>query len=69
METPARIEEIMRKIKREYTIGIVTLVTQHAARGSDRSAFVRTEVNTESGLRSGVMVELLLAKDALGLTR
>ena len=53
----ARIEDLMREIKHEYTIIIVTHNMQQAARVSDRTAFFTTEVNTESDRRTGVLVE------------
>jgi phosphate transport system ATP-binding protein len=53
----ARIEDLMREIKQEYTIIIVTHNMQQAARVSDRTAFFTTEVNPESDRRTGVMVE------------
>jgi phosphate transport system ATP-binding protein len=52
-----RIEELMREIKTDYTIVIVTHNMQQAARVSDRTAFFTTEVNTESDRRTGVLVE------------
>ncbi len=53
----ARIEELMREIKNEYTIVIVTHNMQQAARVSDRTAFFTTEVNPDSDRRTGVLVE------------
>ena len=53
----ARIEDLMREIKADYTIVIVTHNMQQAARVSDRTAFFTTEVNTESDRRTGVLVE------------
>ncbi|HEY7137866.1 MAG TPA: phosphate ABC transporter ATP-binding protein PstB [Acidimicrobiia bacterium] len=52
----ARIEDLMEDLKREYTIVIVTHNMQQAARVSDRTAFLTTEVG-ESGHRSGRLVE------------
>jgi phosphate transport system ATP-binding protein len=52
-----RIEDLMTEIKSEYTIIIVTHNMQQAARVSDRCAFFTTEVNEQSDLRSGVLVE------------
>jgi phosphate transport system ATP-binding protein len=54
----ARIEDLMREIKDEYTIVIVTHNMQQAARVSDRTAFFTTEVNDESDRRTGVLVEV-----------
>ena len=50
-----KIEELMRDLKRDYTIVIVTHNMQQAARVADRTAFFSLEVE-ESG-RSGVLVE------------
>ena len=49
----ARIEDLMKEIKADYTIVIVTHNMQQAARVSDRTAFFTTEVNTESDRRTG----------------
>ena len=53
----ARIEDLMREIKTEYTIVIVTHNMQQAARVSDATAFFSTEVNPESDIRTGLLVE------------
>ena len=53
----ARIEELMREIKADYTIVIVTHNMQQAARVSDMTAFYTTEVNPESDRRTGHLVE------------
>ena len=53
-----RIEDLMREIKERYTIVIVTHNMQQAARVSDRTAFFTTEVNPESDVRTGVLVEV-----------
>jgi len=53
----ARIEDLMREIKEDFTIIIVTHNMQQAARVSDRTAFFTTEVNVESDRRTGVLVE------------
>ena len=53
----ARIEDLMHEIKSQYTIVIVTHNMQQAARVSDRTAFFTTEVNPESDLRTGTLVE------------
>jgi phosphate transport system ATP-binding protein len=53
----SRIEDLMQQIKKDFTIIIVTHNMQQAARVSDRTAFFTTEVNTESDLRTGVLVE------------
>ena len=53
----ARIEDLMREIKDEYTIVIVTHNMQQAARVSDQTAFFSTEVDSETESRTGVLVE------------
>ncbi|HEX2040188.1 MAG TPA: phosphate ABC transporter ATP-binding protein PstB [Acidimicrobiales bacterium] len=52
-----RIEELMVELKQDYTIVIVTHNMQQAARVSDRTAFLTTEVNEETGQRTGILVE------------
>ena len=52
-----RIEELMRQIKQQFTIIIVTHNMQQAARVSDRTAFFTTEVNPDSDRRTGCLVE------------
>ena len=53
----SRIEDLMREIKDEYSIVIVTHNMQQAARVSDRTAFYSVEVNPDSDTRTGVLVE------------
>jgi phosphate transport system ATP-binding protein len=53
----ARIEELMRDLKSNFTIVIVTHNMQQAARVSDRTAFFTTEVDATFGLRTGTLVE------------
>jgi phosphate transport system ATP-binding protein len=55
----ARIEDLMSELKQDYTILIVTHNMQQAARASDRTGFITTEVSTEEGedRRSGRLVE------------
>jgi len=50
-----KIEELMRQLKEEYTIVIVTHNMQQAARVADRTAFFSLEV--QDGQRYGVLVE------------
>jgi phosphate transport system ATP-binding protein len=50
-----KIEELMRELKRDYTIVIVTHNMQQAARVADRTAFFSLEV--DEGGRAGVLVE------------
>jgi phosphate transport system ATP-binding protein len=52
----SRIEDLMTTLKREYTIVIVTHNMQQAARVSDMTAFMTTEVDDE-GRRTGRLVE------------
>ncbi|HEY8452448.1 MAG: phosphate ABC transporter ATP-binding protein PstB [Micromonosporaceae bacterium] len=54
----ARIEDLMRQLRHDYTIVIVTHNMQQAARVSDRTAFLSTEPATDpQAPRSGVLVE------------
>ncbi|HZL17453.1 MAG TPA: phosphate ABC transporter ATP-binding protein PstB [Polyangia bacterium] len=53
----ARIEELMRDLKSNFTIVIVTHNMQQAARVSDRTAFFTTEVDATFGRRTGTLVE------------
>ena len=50
-----KIEELMRQLKQDYTLVIVTHNMQQAARVADRTAFFSLDV--EDGNRSGVLVE------------
>ena len=50
-----KIEELMRELKQEYTIVIVTHNMQQAARVADRTAFF--SLDTDAGSRTGVLVE------------
>jgi phosphate transport system ATP-binding protein len=52
----ARIEDLMAELKRDYTIVIVTHNMQQAARASDMTAFITTDV-VEEGKRVGHLVE------------
>ena len=52
-----RIEDLMRELKSEYTIVIVTHNMQQAARVSDRTVFFSVEVNPDSDTRTGILVE------------
>ena len=52
----SRIEDLMADLKRDYTIVIVTHNMQQAARVSDMTAFLTTDV-TEGGSRIGHLVE------------
>jgi phosphate transport system ATP-binding protein len=52
----SRIEDLMTDLKREYTMVIVTHNMQQAARVSDMTAFMTTDVDDE-GRRTGRLVE------------
>jgi phosphate transport system ATP-binding protein len=52
----ARIEDLMEELKRDYTIVIVTHNMQQAARASDMTAFITTDVH-DDGSRVGRLVE------------
>jgi phosphate transport system ATP-binding protein len=53
----AAIEDLMKDIKSEYTIVIVTHNMQQATRVSDRTAFYSVLINPESDTRTGTLVE------------
>jgi phosphate transport system ATP-binding protein len=53
----ARIEELMRELKKTYTIVIVTHNMQQAARCSDRTAFFTAELDSKTDQRTGLLVE------------
>jgi phosphate transport system ATP-binding protein len=52
-----RIEDLMRELKRDYTIVIVTHSMQQAARVSDKTAFLTVDVDRHHGERTGMLVE------------
>ncbi len=52
----AKIEDLMEELKREYTIVIVTHNMQQAARASDMTAFITTDVRDDAS-RVGRLVE------------
>jgi phosphate transport system ATP-binding protein len=52
-----RIEDLMREIKSQYTIVIVTHNMQQATRVSDRTAFYSVLRDEKSDTRTGVLVE------------
>jgi phosphate transport system ATP-binding protein len=52
----AKIEDLIEELKSQYTIVIVTHNMQQAARASDMTAFITTDV-TEEGGRTGRLVE------------
>ena len=53
----ARIEDLMRELKKHFTIVIVTHNMQQAARVSDRTAFFTAEVDRATDQRTGLLVE------------
>jgi phosphate transport system ATP-binding protein len=53
----ARVEELMRELKNQYTIVIVTHNMQQAARASDRTAFFTAELDSKTEQRTGILVE------------
>ncbi|MDX1658891.1 MAG: phosphate ABC transporter ATP-binding protein PstB [Nitriliruptorales bacterium] len=52
-----RIEDLMRDLKDDYTIVIVTHNMQQAARVSDYTAFLTVDVDDRKGERTGELVE------------
>ncbi len=52
----SKIEDLMEELKQQYTIVIVTHNMQQAARASDKTAFITTDVD-EDGKRTGRLVE------------
>jgi phosphate transport system ATP-binding protein len=59
----ARIEDLMDQLKRDYTIVIVTHNMQQAARVSDFTAFLTTEVADDGSHRTGALVEFAATAD------
>jgi phosphate transport system ATP-binding protein len=53
----AHIEELMRELKKTFTIVIVTHNMQQAARVSDRTAFFTAELDSTTDQRTGRLVE------------
>jgi phosphate transport system ATP-binding protein len=51
------IEDLMQELKKDYSIIIVTHNMQQAARVSDETAFLYTEVDEQTSARWGVLVE------------
>jgi phosphate transport system ATP-binding protein len=52
-----RIEDLMQELKQDYSIIIVTHNMQQAARVSDETAFLYTEVDEATSARWGILVE------------
>jgi len=53
----ARIEDLMRELREDYTIVIVTHNMQQAARVSDKTAFFGVEIDSDNDRRTGLLVE------------
>ncbi len=53
-----RIEDLMAELKQDYSIIIVTHNMQQAARVSDETAFLYTEVDEKTSARWGTLVEM-----------
>jgi phosphate transport system ATP-binding protein len=60
------IEDLMKEIKDQYTIVIVTHNMQQATRVSDRTAFYSVLVNPESDTRTGTLVEYAATAQLFG---
>jgi len=65
----AAIEDLMKDIKSEYTIVIVTHNMQQATRVSDRTAFYSVLVDSENDTRTGTLVEYAPTADLFGNPR
>jgi phosphate transport system ATP-binding protein len=52
-----KIEDLMRELRHDYTIVIVTHNMQQAARVSDWTAFLSVDIDDDSGDRTGALVE------------
>jgi phosphate transport system ATP-binding protein len=52
-----RIEDLMRELRSQYTIVIVTHNMQQATRVSDRTAFFSVRTESDSDVRTGILVE------------
>jgi phosphate transport system ATP-binding protein len=52
-----RIKDLIKELKQQYTIVIVTHNMQQATRVSDRTAFFCVLLNPDSDTRTGVLVE------------
>ena len=53
----AKIEDLMRELRSQYSIVIVTHNMQQAARASDMTAFLTTETSEDDDSRTGVLIE------------
>ncbi|MBY5162576.1 phosphate ABC transporter ATP-binding protein PstB [Salsipaludibacter albus] len=52
-----RIEDLMREMRDDYTIVIVTHNMQQASRVSDHTAFLSVDVDDQTGMRTGELIE------------
>lgn len=52
-----RIEDLMREMREDYTILIVTHNMQQASRVSDYTAFLSVDVDDTTGMRTGELIE------------
>jgi phosphate transport system ATP-binding protein len=52
-----KIEDLMRELRSDYTIVIVTHNMQQAARVSDWTAFLSVNIDDDTGMRTGELVE------------
>jgi phosphate transport system ATP-binding protein len=52
-----KIEDLMRELREDYSIVIVTHNMQQAARVSDRTAFFTVDIDDQVGMRTGRLVE------------
>jgi phosphate transport system ATP-binding protein len=59
----ARIEDLMRELRSQYTIIVVTHNMQQATRVSDRTAFFSVLTDSQTDIRTGVLVEYGLTQD------
>ncbi len=65
----AAIEDLMKDIRSQYTIVIVTHNMQQATRVSDRTAFYSVLVDSENDTRTGTLVEYEPTADLFGNPR
>lgn len=52
-----RVEDLMRELRQNYSIVVVTHNMQQAARVSDRTAFLSVDIHDTTGARTGGLVE------------
>jgi phosphate transport system ATP-binding protein len=58
----SKVEDLMMKLRKDYTIIVVTHNMQQAARVSDRTAFFTAKPDETTGNRTGLLVEFDLTK-------